>query len=107
MHSARINTLGERVEDIFLVDGSRLTQDNKLQLALEGELLGCARHLSAQPYRFRFMATDSDDFPGDDDKRRAGDPTQPAARVLPTLGVRRDDEGNAVRSTGKPRARPT
>ncbi|MFP3889296.1 [protein-PII] uridylyltransferase [uncultured Ralstonia sp.] len=39
VHSARINTLGERVEDIFLVDGSRLTQDNKLQLALEGELL--------------------------------------------------------------------
>ena len=39
VHTARINTLGERVEDIFLVDGSRLTQDNKLQLALESELL--------------------------------------------------------------------
>ncbi|MFW6168485.1 MAG: 16S rRNA pseudouridylate synthase, partial [Ralstonia sp.] len=50
------------------------------------------------------MATDSDDFPGDDDKRRAGDPTQPATRPgkRSTLGVRRDDEGNAVRSTGKP-----
>ena len=39
VHTARINTLGERVEDIFLVDGTRLTQDNKLQLALESELL--------------------------------------------------------------------
>jgi len=27
------------VEDIFLVDGTRLTQDNKLQLELESELL--------------------------------------------------------------------
>ncbi|PLT19106.1 MULTISPECIES: [protein-PII] uridylyltransferase [Ralstonia] len=39
VQSARINTLGERVEDIFLVDGTRLTQDNKLQLELESELL--------------------------------------------------------------------
>ncbi|MEV8471417.1 [protein-PII] uridylyltransferase [Ralstonia sp. UNC404CL21Col] len=39
VHTARINTLGERVEDIFLVDGTRLTQDNKLQLELESELL--------------------------------------------------------------------
>ncbi|WP_296226563.1 [protein-PII] uridylyltransferase [Ralstonia sp. UBA689] len=39
VHTARINTLGERVEDIFLVDGTRLTQDTKLQLALESELL--------------------------------------------------------------------
>ena len=39
VHTARINTLGERVEDIFLVDGARLTQDTKLQLALESELL--------------------------------------------------------------------
>lgn len=39
VHTARINTLGERVEDVFLLDGSRLTQDNKLQLALESELL--------------------------------------------------------------------
>jgi 23S rRNA pseudouridine2604 synthase len=48
------------------------------------------------------MTTDSDDFPGDD-KRRA-DPTQPATRPgkRATLGVRRDDAGNPVRSTGKP-----
>lgn len=39
VHTARINTLGERVEDVFLLDGRRLTQDNKLQLALESELL--------------------------------------------------------------------
>lgn len=51
------------------------------------------------------MTTDSDDFPGDDDKHRASDPTQRATRPgkRATLGVRRDDEGNAVRSTtGKP-----
>lgn len=50
------------------------------------------------------MTTDSDDFPGDDDKRGASDPTQRATRPgkRATLGVRRDDEGNAVRSTGKP-----
>ena len=50
------------------------------------------------------MTTDSDDFPGDDDKRGASDPTQRAIRPgkRATLGVRRDDEGNAVRSTGKP-----
>jgi UTP:GlnB (protein PII) uridylyltransferase len=35
VHSARINTLGERVEDVFLVDGSRLTADNRLQIQLE------------------------------------------------------------------------
>jgi len=39
VHTARINTLGERVEDVFLVDGSRLTSDNKLQLQLEQDLL--------------------------------------------------------------------
>ncbi|WP_199517405.1 pseudouridine synthase [Ralstonia pickettii] len=57
-----------------------------------------------QPYRSRFMTTDSDDFPGDDDKRGASDPTQRATRPgkRATLGVRRDDEGNTVRSTGKP-----
>ncbi|QQK35048.1 hypothetical protein RP6297_01248 [Ralstonia pickettii] len=50
------------------------------------------------------MTTDSDDFPGDDDKRGASDPTQRATRPgkRATLGVRRDDEGNTVRSTGKP-----
>ncbi|AOY90915.1 [protein-PII] uridylyltransferase [Cupriavidus sp. USMAA2-4] len=39
VHTARINTLGERVEDMFLVDGSRLAADNKLQLQLEQDLL--------------------------------------------------------------------
>ncbi|MDW3681828.1 [protein-PII] uridylyltransferase [Cupriavidus sp. CV2] len=39
VHTARINTLGERVEDVFLVDGSRLGSDNKLQLQLEQDLL--------------------------------------------------------------------
>jgi [protein-PII] uridylyltransferase len=39
VHSARINTLGERVEDVFLVDGSRLTADNRLQIQLEQDLL--------------------------------------------------------------------
>ena len=35
---AKISTLGERVEDTFLVDGSPL-QHNRTQLAIEGELL--------------------------------------------------------------------
>ncbi|QEZ46827.1 [protein-PII] uridylyltransferase [Cupriavidus oxalaticus] len=39
VHSARINTLGERVEDVFLVDGSRLAADNRLQIQLEQDLL--------------------------------------------------------------------
>jgi 23S rRNA pseudouridine2604 synthase len=49
------------------------------------------------------MTTDSDDFPGDDDKRRS-DPTQRATRPgkRTTLGVRRDETGNTVRSSGKP-----
>ncbi|AJE99751.1 [protein-PII] uridylyltransferase [Pandoraea apista] len=38
VRTARINTLGERVEDTFLLDGSRL-QDNRLQIAVETELL--------------------------------------------------------------------
>ncbi|WP_125026404.1 pseudouridine synthase [Ralstonia solanacearum] len=48
--------------------------------------------------------TDSDDLPGDDTKRLANDPTQRATRPgkRATLGVRRDDEGNPVRTTGKP-----
>jgi [protein-PII] uridylyltransferase len=37
--SARINTLGERIEDVFLVDGGRLSSDNRLQLQLEQDLL--------------------------------------------------------------------
>jgi [protein-PII] uridylyltransferase len=35
---AKITTLGERVEDTFLIDGSAL-QQNKKQLAIESELL--------------------------------------------------------------------
>jgi [protein-PII] uridylyltransferase len=35
---AKISTLGERVEDTFLVDGAEL-QHNRAQLAIEGELL--------------------------------------------------------------------
>ena len=38
LHAARINTLGERVEDVFLLDGARLS-DSRLQLQLETELL--------------------------------------------------------------------
>ncbi|MGI4813620.1 MAG: [protein-PII] uridylyltransferase [Janthinobacterium lividum] len=38
LHAARINTLGERVEDIFLVAGVGLS-DSKVQLQLETELL--------------------------------------------------------------------
>jgi len=36
--SARINTLGERVEDVFLLDGHGLS-DNRLQIQVETELL--------------------------------------------------------------------
>jgi len=39
VHTARINTLGERVEDMFLVDGTRLAADNRLQIQLEQDLL--------------------------------------------------------------------
>ena len=35
---AKITTLGERVEDTFLIDGSAL-QQNKLQLQIETEML--------------------------------------------------------------------
>ncbi|MBA5771002.1 hypothetical protein H3285_31660, partial [Escherichia coli] len=38
VHAARINTLGERVEDIFLLAGAGLS-DNRLQIQLETELL--------------------------------------------------------------------
>lgn len=38
LHAARINTLGERVEDVFLVNGTRLS-DSRLQIQLETELL--------------------------------------------------------------------
>jgi [protein-PII] uridylyltransferase len=36
---AKVNTLGERVDDVFLVDGAAL-QNNRAQLAIEKELLG-------------------------------------------------------------------
>ncbi|MGY8527434.1 [protein-PII] uridylyltransferase [Paracidovorax citrulli] len=39
VHTARINTLGERVEDMFVVDGSRLAADNRLEIQLEQDLL--------------------------------------------------------------------
>ncbi len=38
VYAARINTLGERVEDVFLLDGRRLS-DNRLQIQVETELL--------------------------------------------------------------------
>jgi [protein-PII] uridylyltransferase len=38
LHAARINTLGERVEDVFLLHSSALN-DNKLQIRLETEML--------------------------------------------------------------------
>ncbi|MGF6599636.1 [protein-PII] uridylyltransferase [Paraburkholderia sp. GAS448] len=38
VHAARINTLGERVEDVFLLDGHGLS-DSRLQIQVETELL--------------------------------------------------------------------
>ncbi|MDE1184056.1 [protein-PII] uridylyltransferase [Paraburkholderia sp.] len=38
VHAARINTLGERVEDVFLLDGHGLS-NNRLQIQVETELL--------------------------------------------------------------------
>jgi [protein-PII] uridylyltransferase len=38
VHAARINTLGERVEDVFLLDGKTLS-DNRTQIQVETELL--------------------------------------------------------------------
>jgi [protein-PII] uridylyltransferase len=39
IHSARINTLGERVEDVLLLDAANLGKNPKLQIQLETELL--------------------------------------------------------------------
>ena len=36
---ARINTLGERVEDTLLLDGEKLSKNPKLQIQIETELL--------------------------------------------------------------------
>jgi [protein-PII] uridylyltransferase len=39
---AKVSTLGERVEDTFLIDGAEL-QQNKAQIAIETELLEALR----------------------------------------------------------------
>ena len=38
VHAARINTLGERVEDVFLLDSKSLS-NNRTQIQVETELL--------------------------------------------------------------------
>ena len=43
VHTAKINTLGERVEDVFLIDGNVLT-DSRSQLQLEADLLEALAH---------------------------------------------------------------
>ena len=42
LHLAKVTTLGERVEDTFLIDGAQL-QHNKAQIAIETELLEALR----------------------------------------------------------------
>jgi [protein-PII] uridylyltransferase len=42
LHTAKITTLGERVEDVFLVDGPTLA-NARTQIALESELLDALR----------------------------------------------------------------
>ncbi len=39
LHTARINTLGERVEDVLLLNASELSKNPRLQIQLETELL--------------------------------------------------------------------
>ena len=39
LHTARVNTLGERIEDIFLLAGTNLSRDSKIQIQLETEIL--------------------------------------------------------------------
>ena len=39
LHTARINTLGERIEDVFLLDAAILSKNPKLQILLETDLL--------------------------------------------------------------------
>ncbi len=39
LHTARVNTLGERIEDVFLLTANHLARDPKLQIQLETELL--------------------------------------------------------------------
>lgn len=39
LHTARVNTLGERIEDVFLLTANHLNSDPKLQIKLETELL--------------------------------------------------------------------
>ena len=43
VHTARINTLGERVEDVFLLDAANLSKNPKLQILLETDLLEALR----------------------------------------------------------------
>jgi [protein-PII] uridylyltransferase len=39
IHTARINTLGERVEDVLLLNAAELSKNPKLQIQIETEIL--------------------------------------------------------------------